>query len=336
MSDINDSAKATHRHAPFRELPDEDVDPEAVRGDVARNDEVLRPLAAVLLSKPPQVPRIDVDIENGVDARIERRLRDGIPAIRPGAVDHDPFSERILLAAHPDDDFRERLLELGELVQDRDRIPDPRILREVRLQCFVHHAAADLVARIVNRHQGHPEEPRLARELVVVPRVGGGLVLVQESFDRGLRGLPGDARVLQEDAVPPEDVREVHLGSPARRMVVDQQVVSELLREKEVPDVRVDAEQRPLHVRGGDVDARGRRYLALAREPEGEGHDRLRVHPPAERPSPYKAGVRTSQSAPASTSKVNVIASTQIDNRIVSRTLLPYFASTLAPRTASS
>src|SRR3989449_8839610 len=73
-------------------------------------------------------------------------------------------------------------------------------------------------------------------------------------------------------------------------MMVDQEVVSELLREKEVPDVRVDPEQRPLHIRGGNVDPGVRGDLALAREPEGEGHDRLRVHPPAERPSPYKAG----------------------------------------------
>src|SRR3989442_8688817 len=320
MSDIDDPAEAIHRHAPLPELPDEDVDSEAVRRDVARDDEVLRALAAVLLPEPPQVTRIDVDVENGVDTRVERRLRDGMPPVRPRPVDHDPFSEGILLAPHPDDDLRERLLELGELVQDPDRIPDPRVLRELRLQRLVHHAAADLVARIVDRHQGHPEEPRLARELVVIPRVGGGFVLVQEGFDRGLCGLPRDACVLQEDAVPPEDVREVHLGSPARGMMVDEEVVSELLREKEVPDVRVDAEQRPLHVRGGDVDAGVRGYLALAREPEGEGHDRLRVHPPAERPSPYKAGGhRPHLGSPVQKAKVFAIRATNRECGIISR-----------------
>ena len=44
------------------------------------------------------------------------------------------------------------------------------------------------------------------------------------------------------------------------------------------------------HVPGGDIDPGVRGDLALAREPNGEGHDRLRVHPPAERPSPYKVG----------------------------------------------
>src|SRR2546428_9790573 len=112
MSDIDDAAEAIDRHAPFPELPDENVDPDAVRRDVAGDDEVLRALAPVLLSEPPQVTRIDVDIENGVDTRVERGFRDGIPSVRAGPVDYDPFSEGILLAPHPDDDLRERLLEL--------------------------------------------------------------------------------------------------------------------------------------------------------------------------------------------------------------------------------
>src|SRR5438445_6011360 len=179
MSDIDDPAEAIDPPAPVPGLPDEGGGPDAVRRDVARDDEVLRALAAVLLPEPPQVTRIDVDVENGVDSGVEGRLRDGIPPVRPRPVYYDPFSEGILLAPHPDDDLCERLLELGELVQDPDRIPDPRVLRELRLQRLVHHAAADLVARVVDRHQGHSEKPRLARELVVVPGVCGGLVLVQ-------------------------------------------------------------------------------------------------------------------------------------------------------------
>src|SRR5437879_954777 len=91
MSDINDPAEAIHRHVPFPELPDEDVDPDAVRRDVARDDEVLRALAAVLLPEPAQVTRIDVDVENGVDTRVEGRFRDRIPPVRPRPVDHDHF-----------------------------------------------------------------------------------------------------------------------------------------------------------------------------------------------------------------------------------------------------
>src|SRR6267143_1234696 len=137
MSDVDDPTEAIHRHAPFPEFPDEDVDPDAVRRDVARDDEVLWALAAVLLPEPPQVTRIDVDVENGVDTRVEGRFRDRIPPVRPRPVDHDPLSEGILLAPHPHDDLCERLLEFGELVQDPDRIADPRILRELRLQRLV-------------------------------------------------------------------------------------------------------------------------------------------------------------------------------------------------------
>src|SRR5438445_3890153 len=143
MSDVEDPAKAVDRHAPLPELPDEHIDPDTVRGDMARDDEVLRALTAVLFPEPAQVPRIDVDVENGVDAVVERRLRDGVPPVRARPVDNDPLSEGILLAPHPHDDYREGLRELGEPDEDADRVPHPRIVRKPGRQSGVHRPAAD-------------------------------------------------------------------------------------------------------------------------------------------------------------------------------------------------
>src|SRR3989304_1144448 len=53
-----------------------------------------------------------------------------------------------------------------------------RVLREAGPQGLVHHPSADLVARVVDRHQREAEEPRLARELLVVPGGRRGLVAV--------------------------------------------------------------------------------------------------------------------------------------------------------------
>src|SRR5205809_4570243 len=151
MSDVENPAEAIDRHAPFPEFPDEHVDSDAVRGDVARDHEVLRALAAELLPEPPQVTRIHVDVENGVDAMVVRRFRDVIPTVRPRAVDHDPLSEWILLAAHPYDDFRERFLEFGEPVEHADRVPHPRILRKSFPQRRFHHLPTDFVTGVVDR-----------------------------------------------------------------------------------------------------------------------------------------------------------------------------------------
>src|SRR2546426_2913171 len=114
MSHVEDPAERVDGDAPLPKLPDEHVDADAVRGDVARDDEVLGASPAVLLPKPAQVTRIDVDIENGVDAVVEGRLRDRIPAVRARPVNHDPFSESVPLVAHPDNDFSEGLLEFRQ------------------------------------------------------------------------------------------------------------------------------------------------------------------------------------------------------------------------------
>src|SRR2546422_6409455 len=116
MSHIENPAKAIHGNAAFPELPDEHVDADAVGRDVARDDEVLRALAPVLLPEPAQVTRINVDIENGVDAVVEGGLRHRIPSVRPRTVDYDPLSDKILRFPHPHDDFCKRLFELGERV----------------------------------------------------------------------------------------------------------------------------------------------------------------------------------------------------------------------------
>jgi len=84
----------------------------------------------------------------------------------------------------------------------------------------------------VDRHQRHPEQPRLARQVIVVPRVRGGLVFVQEGLDRAPHYFLGDAGPLEDDSMLREDLGEVHLGSPTRGVMINQEVVPELLRDQ--------------------------------------------------------------------------------------------------------
>ena len=86
MSHIENPTERVDRDAPLPEFADEYVDADAVRSDVAGDDEALRTLSAVLLPEPAQVPPINVDVENGVDAVVERRLRDRIASVRARAI----------------------------------------------------------------------------------------------------------------------------------------------------------------------------------------------------------------------------------------------------------
>src|SRR5206468_1162644 len=90
------------------ELADERVDADAVRSHVPRDHEVLRTLAPEELPQPPEGPRINVDIENRVDAVLEGRSGDREPSVRPRAVVDRPFSERTADLPHADRDARPR------------------------------------------------------------------------------------------------------------------------------------------------------------------------------------------------------------------------------------
>src|SRR5437899_12895105 len=103
-------------HPARPQLADERVDADTVRGEVSGDHEVLRALTAIELPQATEGPRIDVDVENRVDAVFVRRPGDRNAAVRARAMMDGPFPERIVDFPHAQHTPRSRCLNLGDRV----------------------------------------------------------------------------------------------------------------------------------------------------------------------------------------------------------------------------